>query len=184
MTKLFSFSNFHLGRRSRPFLRFAQQENMSWLSMAVAVLYLGWAVSQGVRFQMPPPSLLQSEPAYVSQSQPSPARDYLQIADWRLMGEATVITESAEAAVVATPLQLKLLGTFFLSQQPQNNYAVIQSSDGKQQKYRVRETLPEGAVLHAVEQNRIVLKHNQQLEYLQFEANPLALSMPADQSKL
>lgn len=108
--------------------------------------------------------------------------DYLQMAEWPLMGQESPdiqVSQSADA-LAETPLQLKLLGTFFLSQQPQNSYAVIQSAEGTQKKYRLGESLQEGASLHAVEKHRVVLKHNRQLEYLAFDPNNTAVLAPQD----
>ncbi len=105
--------------------------------------------------------------------------DYLEIADWHLFGlNQTAGEETVAATLVETPLQLKLLGTFLVSDRPENRYAIIQSADGLQQKYREGEALPEDAVLQHVEKTRVVLKHLQRLESLAFEPNPVSFSAP------
>ncbi|MCK9606112.1 MAG: hypothetical protein M0R33_06625 [Methylomonas sp.] len=105
--------------------------------------------------------------------------DYLAVADWHLFGEdETVAPETTAIRLVATPLQLKLLGVFFLSGQSDNSYAIIQSADGMQQKYREGEALPEDAILQRIEKTRVVLKHLQRLESLAFDPNPISLAAP------
>lgn len=181
MTKLCFFS----APESKPLaqaVRINQQVVMPLLATCISTLYLVWAISDWPQLLEAIPDVVQAETT--ENAVPTQARDYLQIADWRLMGATETTDEMHEAVLAPTPLQLKLIGTFYLPKQPKKNYAVIQSSDGLQQKYRVGETLPEGAVLQAVEKTRVVLKHNQRLAYLQFEANPLALTTSNDQSTL
>lgn len=163
-----------------PKLRINQQAAMPLSAACLAAFYLGWVILQWPQLHEPILDVAQTDANVPNEA--AETRDFLQIAEWRLMGTADTVEEVADAELAPTPLQLKLLGTFYLPRQPQNNYAVIQSSDGQQRKYRVGEELPEGAVLQAVEHSRVVLKHNQRLEYLQFEANPLALTKSADQS--
>lgn len=152
------------------------------LGACISTLYLVWVISEWPRSQPAIPQIASTD-TIIGSDPTTEAKDYLQIASWHLMGEIDTV-EAADTILVATPLQLKLIGIFYLPGQPQHSYAVIQSVDGVEQKYRIGETLPEGATLHAVERNRVVLKHHQRLEYLQFEVNPSTLRMSADQSIL
>lgn len=104
--------------------------------------------------------------------------DYLEIADWHLFGHDDTVERETADVLVETPLQLKLLGTFLLSGRTDGRYAIIQSADGTQQKYREGESLPEDAVLQRVEKSRVVLKHSQRLESLAFAPNPVTLAAP------
>ncbi|PPD33547.1 MAG: hypothetical protein CTY19_07285 [Methylomonas sp.] len=164
-------------------VRFTKQNALPQSVSLFALLYLAWVLfswPQLPGIHSPVDSALGVQSASTVES--VVLADYLQIAEWQLMGQDSRDSQDSlsTAALTATPLQLKLLGTFFLSQQPHNNYAVIQSAEGMQKKYRLGESLQEGASLHAVEKNRVVLKHNQQLEYLAFDPNNLAVLAPQD----
>lgn len=162
-------------------IQFSKQTMLPQSVSMLAILYLVWVLVNwpqlpGIHSPVDANAGLQS--VNLDQSMASP--DYLQMAEWQLMGEESMDIQVGQPAdaLTETPLQLKLLGTFFLSQQPQNSYAIIQSATGEQKKYRLGEPLQEGASLHAVEKSRVVLKHHQQLEYLAFNPNNLAVLTP------
>jgi type II secretory pathway component PulC len=163
--------------------RFDKKNALPRTASIVAMSYLGWVIATWSNvLAINQHSNTATAVEAVNDNQTSPMPDYRQIADWRLLGETQVTAEanSTETSVVPTPLQLKLVGTFYLSQQPQNSYAVIQSAEGTQKKYRLGEPLQDGVSLHAVEKNRVVLMHNQRQEYLAFDPNTLALLTPKD----
>lgn len=163
--------------------RFDKKNALPLMASTLALLYLVWVIVTRPHTPAINPqsnNTMAVETLNADQSVVLP--DYMQIAEWRLLGEtqATAAADSTEASLVPTPLQLKLLGTFYLSQQPQNSYAVIQSAEGIQKKYRLGESLQDGVSLHAVEKSRVVLMHNQHQEYLAFDPNTLALLTPKD----
>lgn len=180
MTKLWLLSANEIAAPRFSIRLFNRQGALPPLTAAVlSALYLTWAI---LSWPLPAESLT---PAGNEQTLPVAAPnadsvpDYLEIADWHLFGlDETADEETVATALVETPLQLKLLGTFLVSGRPENRYAIIQSADGLQQKYREGEALPEDAVLQHVEKTRVVLKHLQRLESLAFESNPVSFSAP------
>lgn len=106
------------------------------------------------------------------------AADYLEIADWHLFGQGQRDVQASATVLAATPLPLKLLGTFWLAGAPESSYAIIQAGDGLQQNYRIGAVLPEDATLQSIEKTRVVLKHLQRLEILAFDPNPISLTAP------
>ena len=182
MMKLWPFSK-QLPRGLGLSARLDKNNALPLAASMVALSYLGWVMAtwpQTMAIDPQPHNPLAVDTANAGQT--TALANYLQIADWQLLGEGAAMAEinPAETSVPATPLQLKLLGTFYLSQQPQNSYAVIQSAEGSQKTYRLGEPLQEGVSLQAVEKNRIVLLHNQHQEYLAFDPNTLALLTPKD----
>lgn len=177
MTKLWLLSANEIAAPRFSIRLFNGQGGLPPLAAGIAsALYLVWAL---ISWPRPADSLgAAAEDAAVPAAANAAAADYLEIADWHLFGREETGVEEAAAAVVATPLQLKLLGTFLLSGPSANRYAIIQTADGMQQKYREGDTLPEDAVLQRIEKTRVVLKHRQRLESLEFEPNPLSLSAP------
>lgn len=160
--------------------RFLEQGAAPPLTAGIlAVLYLLW-----VLMSWPPPEAF-TEPVIAEPAVPAASPeadsppDYLEIADWHLFGQPeAAAAQDSTAALASTPLPLKLLGTFLLAGAPENSYAIIQAGDGVQQKYRVGQALPEDAVLQGVEKTRVVLKHMQRLEALEFDPNPVSLVAP------
>lgn len=158
---------------------FNRQGALPPLTAAVlSTLYLSWTI---LSWPLPAESLRpvtdeQAPPLAASNAVAAP--DFLEIADWHLFGQYETSEPETAATLVETPLQLKLLGTFLLSGRSDGRYAIIQSADGLQQKYRVGEALPDEAVLQRVEKTRVVLKHLQRLESLAFAPNPVSLATP------
>lgn len=99
-----------------------------------------------------------------------PAPDFLQIADWHLFGQAPN-NDQTDPTVSQTQLQLKLLGVFLLSRTSEYAYAIIQTEDGQQKKYRPGEDLPGGATLKTIERSRVVLLHDNRQEFLALQTN-------------
>jgi general secretion pathway protein C len=105
-----------------------------------------------------------------SAPEPQSPMDLLQISTWHLFGESEA---NAPANLSDTPpetqLQLKLLGVFNLSNNPAATHAIIEADDQVQKTYRVNETLPGGAVLEAVENNKAILLVDNQRESLSLQ---------------
>lgn len=116
--------------------------------------------------------------ATVENTQPQPADNYLQISEWHLFGQAEAATVST-SAIMATQLQLKLLGTFVSSAATTAISAVIQSDDGSQKKYRIGDTLPGGAVLEEIFANRVLFTHNGRRESLALQRLDASLASNA-----
>ncbi|MBD9355722.1 type II secretion system protein N [Methylomonas albis] len=93
------------------------------------------------------------------------AVDLLEIGTWHLFGQS-LHSAAGTGSISETQLQLKLLGVLFLSKDTGNASGIIQADDGQQKKYRLGDELPGGAVLQAVEQDRVLLKHGERQESL------------------
>jgi type II secretory pathway component PulC len=60
-----------------------------------------------------------------------------------------------------------LQGVFFLAQHPKMAHAIIESADQIQKTYKINDELPGGAILQAIERNKIILLRDNQQEYLE-----------------
>ncbi|MCQ8103839.1 hypothetical protein NP590_06965 [Methylomonas sp. SURF-2] len=175
MTKLWLLSVNETAKARFSTLSFGGQVVPPLAAAVASALYLIW-----VLFSWPGPAEFTEMPAEELPPAPAaePVADYLDIADWHLLGREETGVEEEAAEVAATTLRLKLLGTFLLSGPSANRYAIIQNADGMQQKYREGDTLPEEAVLRRIEKTRVLLERRQRNESLQFDPNPLSLSAP------
>lgn len=123
-----------------------------------------------------PPSVAQSE---VLAAEPVETPDYARIAEWHLFGQArSAMTE--DTVIRATPLQLKLLGTFVASSSMAAASAVIQSEDGSQKKYKLGDTLPGDAVLEDIQTSQVLLSRNGHRESLALPRLDAGLALNAD----
>lgn len=98
--------------------------------------------------------------------------DFMVIKDWHLFGQAAVIpTQNSEQhdTPQETQLQLKLLGVFFLQDQNNASYAIIEAEDHLQKKYRSGDQLPGGVTLQSIAQQQVMLLRNQQRESLSMD---------------
>lgn len=102
--------------------------------------------------------------------------DYAEMAAWHLLAASGEPTNAMDQELNATQLQLTLLGTWLLSEREQDRYAVIQTADGSQRRYRVGDEIVDGARLQAVEARRVIIRRGEVDEYLAFQPNPLSLS--------
>lgn len=180
MTKLWLLSANEITAPRFSLRLFSGQAALPPLTAAIfSAAYLIWAILSWPLPAESLPSRSNEQTLSVAEPDADAAPDYLEIADWHLFGlNQSPEQETVTTHLLATPLQLKLLGTFWMSDRPENRYAIIQSADGLQQKYREGDALPEDAVLQHVEKTRVVLKHLQRLESLAFEPNPVSFSAP------
>jgi type II secretory pathway component PulC len=99
---------------------------------------------------------------------PSKALDFMQMTDWHLFGQADSETQSSSSdEPLATELELTLQGVFFLAQHQKMAHAIIASADQIQKTYKINDVLPGGAILQAIENNRIILLRENKQEYLE-----------------
>lgn len=147
---------------------------LRWAATFLAVAYFGYVlffnVVTGVADAEQSAPFQSAEPANPEATNAPPPPDLLQIADWHLFGQSPS-NDGADTAVSETQLQLKLLGVFLLSQDPENAYAILQTEDGQQKRYRPGDELPGGATLQAIEQMRVVLLHGNRQESLTLKRN-------------
>jgi len=92
--------------------------------------------------------------------------DFQQISQWHLLGEASTPTNTSADAAPETQLQLQLLGILKFSDNPAGTHAIIESADQSQKTYRVKETLPGGAILESIEAHKALLRVDSRYESL------------------
>ncbi|GAB6142010.1 hypothetical protein JCM14076_27390 [Methylosoma difficile] len=107
---------------------------------------------------------LEQEPLASGQNGP----DFLQISEWHLLGQDSNPVSNTETPP-ETQLQLKLMGVFKLANHPTATRAIIQSEDNVQKIYRLNETLPGGAVLEAIDNDKATLLVDNQRESLSLQ---------------
>ncbi|UOA10522.1 type II secretion system protein N [Methylobacter sp. S3L5C] len=105
-------------------------------------------------------------------------RDFLLIHDWHLFGQlpSDAIQISDQNGVPQeTQLQIKLLGVFFLPDQKNSSYAIIEADDKSQKKYRPGDDLPGGITLQSIAKEQVILLRNNQRESLSMDRNKTGL---------
>lgn len=104
--------------------------------------------------------------------------DFLLIKDWHLFGNPDVSTEQKGVLndePQETQLQIKLLGVFFLPNQKKTSYAIIESEDKIQKKYRLGDELPGSITLQSITKEQVILLRNQQPESLSMDRKKTGL---------
>jgi len=104
--------------------------------------------------------------------------DFLAIKDWHLFGQPSVISaQNSEQhnTPQETQLQIKLLGVFFLPDQENASYAIIEADDHLQKKYRPGDELPGGSTLQSIAKEQVILLRNNQRESLSIDRKKTGL---------
>ncbi len=138
--------------------------NSALLPAMVAAIYLVYVVT-GLGSDRSPDLAAAPVPETVLAQQEVSTPDYLQISAWHLFGTAES-DSVVETAIAETQAQLKLLGTLILSKSPETRSAIIQADDGSQKKYKIGDSLPDGAVVEDIAAKKILLSRNGQREAL------------------
>ncbi|TCV87642.1 MULTISPECIES: type II secretion system protein N [Methylomonas] len=138
---------------------------LRWLATTLAGVYLLVVLYLNLSAAVEPDATEPTAPAPTAAATQNTPVDLSEIGAWHLFGQSPD-SESGGDAVAETQLQLKLLGIMFLSKEPENASGIIQADDGQQKKYRLGDKLPGGAVLHAVEPDRVLLRHGERQESL------------------
>jgi general secretion pathway protein C len=98
--------------------------------------------------------------------------DFLQISEWHLFGRSALALSPSEGGVTPqTQLELKLQGIFYLAQHQKNAHAIIESPDQIQKTYKINDELPGGAILQAIENEKIIILINNRQEFLSLDRN-------------
>lgn len=96
-----------------------------------------------------------------SADQPATARpaDAAVISSWHLFGqtEASQPVAAAPAPAPATPLNLRLVGVFFMERGGDRALALIADGSGPERGYRIGESLPGGARLQRIQRDHVVV---------------------------
>jgi Type II secretion system protein C len=103
--------------------------------------------------------------------------DFTAIKDWHLFGLTAAQNDGVNEIAHETQLQFKLLGVFFLSSQNKNSFAIIETEDHVQKKYRPGDEVSGGITLLSIAKGQVILLHNNQREFLSMDrdkANLLA----------
>lgn len=149
---------------------------LSNIAFIFALIYCLVVMSSIPGFYAPQsPSILISQSPLVPETDPllSPMNFQL-IKEWHLFGDTTS-AGIVEGQMMATSLQIKLLGVFYLPNQPNNSYAIIESEDKTQKKYHQGDELNNGSILQSIEKEQVILLHNQQTELLTIDRNRIGL---------
>lgn len=104
--------------------------------------------------------------------------DFLVIKDWHLFGQSSVtVAQNSEqnGTPQETQLQIKLLGVFFLPDQKNASYAIIEADDKSQKKYRPGDELPGGVTLQSIAKEQVILLRNNQRESLSMDKEKIDL---------
>lgn len=146
----------------------------------LAVVWMAWVMA-GLAWLMSghDSSTLRMPPAE-SRRVIVPAADISLLASYNLFGQSALVpaTGAAENAP-DTSLQLRLTGVF-VSVDPVRSSAIVADSSGQAGKlYRVEESLPGGATLESVFEDRILLRRTTGSEILRFEKTSLLDGAPA-----
>lgn len=115
-------------------------------------------------------------PASAQASRPAaPPVDPARLASLNLFGQAVVVAPPSDAAVNApdTSLQLRLAGVFVSADADRSSAIVAERNGANGKLYRLNESLPGGAVLEAVFEDRILLRRGVSTEVLRFEKTGL-----------
>lgn len=159
----------------------ANSVDLHLLAAGLAGLYLGYVLFVTLSdFMANDDSVSQSPIASASEpSIQSRPQDFLEIGNWHLFGTSP---NSVSDANLSTELesQLKLLGILFLSSDPANASAIIQTDDGQQKKCKLGDELSGGLVLHAVERDRILLKRGEHIETAILRRNSIQIPKSAE----
>lgn len=120
-----------------------------------------------------------------SASANAPPTDYTAIAAWHLFGqmEAGRPVEAPPTPLPVTPLNLRLVGVFFIERGGDQALALIADGSGPERGYRVGEPLPGGARLERVQRDHVVVSRNGRQEVLNLpklgDPNPMLPPAPA-----
>ena len=111
--------------------------------------------------------------------------DLLAIKEWHLFGQVPSVANQMSAQNGVPPeteLQIKLLGVFFLPDQKNASYAIIEVDDKSQKKYRQGDELPGGITLQSIAKEQVILLRNNQRESLSMNREKIDLLPKARES--
>lgn len=155
---------------------------LQWLATALAAVYLLGVLYVNLSAALADVDRVATEAAAslpTETAAQNPPLDLSEIGTWHLFGQSPE-SVSGKDSVAETQLQLKLLGIMFLSKNPENASGIIQADDGQQKKYRLGDELPGGAVLQAVEADRVLLKRGERQESLLLKKDSVRASSAAE----
>ena len=99
---------------------------------------------------------------------PAPPEADAAIGSWHLFGQTEAIqpVETSVAPLPATPLNLRLVGIFFMERGGDRALALIAESNGPERGYRIGESLPGGARLQRIQRDHVVVSRDGREEML------------------
>lgn len=125
----------------------------------------------GTRLAAPQPAARQDHPIEARQ-------DFMLISEFHLFGHPDSASSSPDGIAPETAQQLTLKGVFYLA--GNDAHAIIESADQSQKTYQINDTLPGGAILQAIENNRIILLTDKRRESLFLSGPKSGRPAPAD----
>lgn len=152
-----------------------------WLRVAVAVVNVilvialahalaGLTLAMLTGYSLSPagsPAPLESKPGSDNSAPVPPVVDAA-IGAWHLFGQAEAVrpVETSAAPLPATPLNLRLVGIFFMERGGDRALALIAESNGPERGYRIGESLPGGARLQRIQRDHVVVSRSGREEML------------------
>jgi general secretion pathway protein C len=99
---------------------------------------------------------------------PAPPVADAAISSWHLFGQADAVrpVETLAAPAPVTPLNLRLVGIFFMERGGDRALALIADSNGPERGYRIGESLPGGARLQRIQRDHVVVSRGGREEML------------------
>jgi len=88
-------------------------------------------------------------------------------------------SESKQAIVQASSLDLKLIGIMYSQSNPAESQALIRLASGEELSYVVGDSLPGGATIHRIQSNRVLIEYHGALEALFLAKQTLHFEAPA-----
>jgi len=146
------------------------------IAIAYQLAALTWTLVPGSE----PAAVVASSPA--PRGTPAPSSDFAALTNSELFGEAAEQTAPAPAAVIDAPdttLSLTLKGILSKEEDP-NGGAIISSNRGEDRAYQVSQSIDgaDGATLHSVYADRVLLNRSGRLETLRLPKELAASAAP------
>ena len=152
-----------------------------WLRVAVAVVNVvlvialayalaGLTLAMLTGYSLSPagsPALAESTSGSDNPAPAPPVADAA-ISSWHLFGQADAVrpVETLAAPAPVTPLNLRLVGIFFMERGGDRALALIADSNGPERGYRIGESLPGGARLQRIQRDHVVVSRGGREEML------------------
>ena len=154
--------------------------HLALISALIYLLYVAISTIQNTRnpTQSTDPATESNQPA--QEHRQTKQMDFLVIKDWHLFGQPTSSTAQNTGRLPETQQQLKLLGVFFLPDKKKASFAIIETEDHLQKRYRPGDALPGGSILTSIAKEQVILMRNEQPESLSMDREKPGLLLKAN----
>ncbi|MDO9104721.1 MAG: type II secretion system protein N [Methylovulum sp.] len=122
-----------------------------------------------------------SQSAIVGSPAAQEPQDFSLTSDFHLFGLSTATASANGYAPLESTQPITLIGIFYVT--GQQAHAVIETSDHRQKAYKINDTLPGGAVLHAIASDKILLRGHDQQELMLLQKTQTETTKPQTANK-